>query len=206
MRQYARRCRTHRLAGPDLGPSRALEDLKFIRRTMENSASFTAVPGWGMVGIGLTAFLAAAVAQQQATFTRWMEVWLGEALLALLVALWTMQAKARQAGLRLFSAPGRRFAFSFVPPMAVGALLTAVAYAEGAYRQIPGTWLLLYGTAVVTGGAFSVRIVPVMGGCFMLLGVAALLSPMTWAPALIVLGFGGLHVLFGTLIARRHGG
>jgi len=182
------------------------DDLRFIRRTLENSAWFTAVPGWGMVGMGATAVAAAAIARFQPDFVKWMQVWLLEAVVGLTLAIATMHAKARRAGIPLFSGPGRRFALSFMPPMLVGALLTVVLYLAGAHGQIPGTWLLLYGTSVVTGGAFSVRIVPVMGVCFMLAGVGALATPASWANWWMAGAFGGLHIVFGILIARRHGG
>jgi hypothetical protein len=182
----------------------ALEDLRFIRQTLEDSSSFTAVPGWGMVGMGATAAVAAAIAWRQ-PFDAWMTVWLAEAVVALSLALWTMHLKAERARMAMFSGPGRRFLLNFVPPLLVGAVLTGALYHAGALRQIPGTWLLLYGTGVVSGGAFSVRIVPAVGLGFMLTGALALLAPSA-ANWFMVAGFCGLHLVFGLMIARKHGG
>src|SRR5690606_9221534 len=100
---------------------------------------------------------------------------------------------------------GRKFALSFTPPIVAGAALTFALHVNGAPAVIPGTWLLLYGAAVATAGTFSVRIVPVMGLCFMALGVAALLSPVAWGDLWLAAGFGALHIGFGIAIARRHG-
>ncbi len=186
--------------------ARALEDLRFIRETMERSASFTAVSGWGQVVIGITVFPAAWIASRQASAAAWIYVWLAEAVLAVAIAVATMQVKARHAGLPLTSGPGRKFAFSFLPPLVAGAVLTPLLYWAGLASALPGTWLLLYGTGIVTGGAFSVSLVPLMGLCFMAAGIGALFSPAAWVNAWLVTGFGGLHILFGVLIARRHGG
>ncbi len=204
---HARRCRTPQLRtqAPDVRGS-ALEDLRFIRQTLEDSGSFTAVPGWGMVGMAATALAAAVLAWRQTRFELWVAVWLGEAVVALALALWAMQRKARRARTALFSGPGRRFLLNFLPPLMVGAVLTAALYRANAWRDIPGMWLLLYGTGVVSGGAFSVRIVPAMGTCFMVAGALALLTPMAWANWIMLGGFCGLHLVFGLLIARRHGG
>lgn len=203
----ARRCRATRVRPAVTAPSAsALDDLQFIRRTLENSASFTAVPGWGMVGMAATALVAAGIAWRQPRFERWMLVWLAEAVVALALAMWTMQRKARRAQVPLLSGPGRRFLLNFMPPMLVGVVLTAAMYRGGSLHVIPGMWLLLYGTAVVSGGAFSVRIVPAMGSCFMVLGALALLVPGAWENWLMLAGFCGLHAVFGALIARRHGG
>jgi hypothetical protein len=180
--------------------------LRFIRETMERSASFTAASGWGQMVIGLTAVVAAWVASHQASAASWTGVWLGEAALALAIAVAAMQIKARFAGLPLTSGPGRKFAVSFLPPLAVGAVLTLVFYRAGLASALPGMWLLLYGTGVVTGGAFSVSILPVMGLCFMLAGLAAFLTPSSWGNWWMAACFGGLHLIFGPWIARKHGG
>jgi hypothetical protein len=184
----------------------AIDDLRFIRRTMEEAGAFTAVPGWGMVALGVTACGAAALAGRTRTPGAWLAVWLAEAAVALAIAAWGMVRKARRAQVPLFSGPARRFALSFTPPLLAGAALTAALANAGHYGAIPGLWLLLYGTAVATGGAFSIRIVPVMGLAFMLAGLLALLAPPAWANGALAAGFGGIHMLFGAVIARRYGG
>ena len=190
----------------------AMADLRFIRRTMEEAGSFTAVPGWGMVIVGATALGAAVLASRQRDANVWLAIWLLESMLALVVAASSLARKTRfgpSAGLAahpLFRGPGRRFALSFAPPLAAGALLTVVLFRADLTHALPGTWLLLYGAAVATGGAFSIRIVPVMGACFMFAGLAALLLPPAWGDVVLGASFGGLHLVFGLLIARSHGG
>lgn len=186
--------------------ARAMDDLSFIRRTMERATAFTAVPGWGGVAMGITALVAGGVAHQAVTPDEHLAVWLGASVVALLIGGWAMAAKARHAGTTVFSWSGRRFMLSFLPPLVVGALLTYTLARAGLHGALPGTWLLLYGTGVVTGGAFSVRAVPIMGICFMLLGGLALFGPPAWGNLLMAAGFGGLHIAFGLLIARRYGG
>ena len=185
---------------------RAMDNLAFIRNTMEAAGSFTAVSGWGMVAIGVLAIVVAIVASMQQTATTAINIWLGAAVLSPSIAMWAMVRKARKANMPLLSGPGRKFLLSFSPPMFVGALLTLVLYRAGLVEAIPGVWLLLYGTAVVAGGAFSVKIVPVMGLCFMAAGVIALFAPVSWGHAILGAAFGGLHIAFGIPIARNHGG
>src|SRR5207302_846870 len=139
--------------------------------------SFTAVPGWGQVAVGVTALAAAFLAARQPSPELWLATWLGEAIVALAIGGSAMVRKAYAVNDPILSGPGRRFGLSFLPPMIVGGLLTVVLYRAGLWHALPGTWLLLYGTGFVTGGAFSVRIVPVMGLCFMLVGATALFGP-----------------------------
>ncbi|MFQ5718604.1 MAG: hypothetical protein ACE5IK_03560 [Acidobacteriota bacterium] len=185
---------------------RAVSDLRYIRRKMEQAGAFTAISGWGQVGVGGIGLVAAAVAWRQDTPAMWLAVWLSAAVLAVIVAGVALTRKAAAAGESLWSGPGRRFALSFAPSVGAAMLLTAVLYRAGLVGALPGTWLMLYGAAVVAGGAFSVSIVPAMGLSFMLVGAAALLSPEGWGDGFMAAGFGLLHIVFGVLIARRHGG
>jgi hypothetical protein len=184
----------------------AMDNLKFIRDTMERAGSFTAVPGWGGVAMGVSALIATLIASRQSSQESWLTTWLIEGVFAIALGALAMMRKANRAQVPLLSAPARKFLLSFAPPLMVGALLTLVLYRAGLTGAIPGTWLLLYGTGVVTGGTFSVRIVPVMGLCFMLIGAVALFCPLSWGTAFLGAGFGGLHLIFGIIIARRYGG
>jgi len=186
--------------------SRAADHLRYIRETMQRAGEFTAVPGWGGVAMGVTALAAAFLAARQSSPRAWFTVWLVEAFVAVAIAAPAAATKAHRANSALFSGPGRKFLLSFAPPILVGGLLTFALYAAGASGLLPGVWLLLYGTAIVTGGAFSVRVVPVMGFCLMSLGTAALFAPRAWGDAFMAVGFGVLQIGFGVWIARRHGG
>ena len=183
-----------------------MEDLRFIRRTMENGYAFTAVPGWGGVAMGLTALAAAALAAQQQTVNGWLAVWAIDAVVAAAIGLAAIWRKAARIGLPVLSGAGRKVLLGFLPAALAGIALTVALWHSGATGLIPGSWLLLYGAAVVAAGTFSVRIVPVMGLCFMVLGAAALFVPAAVHNILLATGFGGLHIVFGAAIARRHGG
>lgn len=184
----------------------AMENLRFIRQTMERATSFTAVPGWGMVVIGMTAGLAALVAPAPAAGEKWFLLWLVEAALAFSIGIVMMRHKARAARVAILSGPGGKFILNCLPPGLAGALLTGALVQQGLFQFLPGVWLLLYGAGVITGGAFSVRAVPLMGVSFMIVGAMALFSPLSWENWWMAIGFGGLHIFFGLIIARRYGG
>jgi hypothetical protein len=185
---------------------RAADNLRFIRDTMERASSFTAVPGRGGIWMGISALLAALLSSFTRTREEWLGVWLTEAFLAFAIGVAAMSLKARRAGVPLFAGPARRFLLSLAAPLAAGAVVTMALERAGESELLAGVWLLLYGTAVATGGAFAVRIVPAMGIAFMLLGAVALVSPTAWGTAFLAAGFGGLQIAFGLVIARRYGG
>jgi hypothetical protein len=117
-----------------------------------------------------------------------------------------MTIKSHAANMPVFSGPIRKLVLSFSPPIAAGSILTVALHAAGAMAQVPGMWMLLYGAGVISAGTYSVTIVPFMGAAFMLAGLVALIAPAAWGTWMLIAAFGGLHIFFGLLIARRHGG
>lgn len=186
--------------------TQAMDNLRFIRLAMENAGSFTAVPGVGGMLMGATALFAAFAAHLSRSPRAWVGIWSGEALLALVIGLAFSYRKAMRDGSPLLSRPFRRFVLAMMPAVFVGALLTFVLYRGGVLDMMPAVWLLLYGVGVTSGGAFSVRVVPLMGMCFLAIGTIAALAPAAWADAIMAAGFGGLHIIFGFVIARKFGG
>ncbi len=187
-------------------PAHAVENLQFIRETMENAASFTAVPGWGGVAMGGTALVAAALAPRPSSARAWLITWMAAALVAFALGALGIYAKARRTGTPILTRPGRKFLLSLLPPLLAGAVISGSIYSTGQIHLLPGAWLLLYGVGVMSAGTFSVRIVPTMGLGFMIAGILAVFCPAAWGNAVMAAGFGGLHIIFGTIIARRYGG
>jgi hypothetical protein len=184
----------------------AIDNLRYIRSAMERAGSFTAVPGVGGIVLGCTALVAAVLARQMGDAGSWLVAWLGEAVLAGLIGVTTAARKSRKAGTPLLSGPGRKFLLGFAPPLFAGAVLTFVLFRAGDLSLLPGVWLLLYGTGVLCGGGASVKVVPLMGVCFMAAGVAAMLCPPAWGNTFLAAGFGGFHIAFGILITVKYGG
>ena len=195
------------MARPEPIQAHALENLRFIREAMSRASEFTAVPGWGGILMGLTALVTASAAGPPDETFRWVLIWLADAVVAATIALVAIAIKSKRSGTPLSkAAPALRFALAFLPPVVAGIVLTPVFALAGLVTRLPGCWLLLYGTAVATGGAFSVKVVPLMGICFMALGVVAFAAPAAWGHWFMALGFGGLHIVFGLIIARNYGG
>jgi len=194
-------------AAPEPIHAHAIDNIRFIRDAMSRATSFTAVPGWGGVAMGVTAIATAVISGPPDESLRWVLIWFVEAAIASTIALVTMARKARRIGAPLSSAaPAHRFALAYVPPLVAGMVLTSVFATMGLMARLPGCWLLLYGTAAATGGAFSVRVVPLMCIAFMVLGVVAFAAPAAWGHWMMAAGFGGLHIGCGLVIARRYGG
>lgn len=191
---------------PEALADRAADQLAFIRDTMVRAGRFTAVPGIGMMGAGVVGVIAAVVAPHARTPLEWLAVWLSAAVIAIAFSLALMIRKAHRSGQSLRAGPGRTFALAFAPPLAAGALLTLAMVRAEAWSLLPGTWLVCYGAAVVSGGAFSVRVVPVMGTVIVSLGALTLFLPTVTHTWMLGAGFGATELIFGYIIARYHGG
>lgn len=182
----------------------AVDNLRYIRETMERASAFTSIPGWGGVAIGVTALITTAIAEPMTAWNprRWLMTWLIEAVIAATIGAATMWAKARRAETPFMSGAARRFFISYLAPLVAGAILTITTDVH----VLPATWLLLYGVAFVSSGAFSIRVIPAMGFSFMAAGVLAAFLPLAASNLVLGAAFGGLHIVFGLIIARNYGG
>ena len=185
---------------------RALDNLKFIRETMERSTVFTSVPGYGGILMGATGIVAAYIANSQPTIRNWLIVWLTEAVLAFFIGLLAMWQKTKLSKTSLFSTPARKLLMNALPPFLCGVFITLGLWRFEHFELMIPVWIISYGAAVVCGGAFSVRAVPLMGWCFMILGAAAFFLPAGYGNTIMGLSFGVLHIVFGLVIGRKFGG
>lgn len=185
---------------------RAIDNLKFIRETMERSAVFTSVPGYGGIFMGVTCVAAAYIATSQTTVRDWLSVWLVEAFLALGIGFFAMWQKSKITKTSLLSIPAKKFAMSFLPPILCALIMTFGFWRLGHFQLMIPAWILLYGAAVVCGGANSVKIVPIAGWCFIALGTIAFILPPGFGNLMMAASFGLLHIVFGAVVARKYGG
>ncbi|MGI8882834.1 MAG: hypothetical protein ACR2IA_01140 [Pyrinomonadaceae bacterium] len=185
---------------------RAIDNLQFIRETMERSTVFTSVPGYGGIFMGATAVAAAVIANFQPTIREWLIVWLVEAFLAVGIGFFAMWQKSKITKNSLLSAPAKKFAMSFFPPILCAIFITFGLWRFGHFEVMIPVWILLYGAAIICGGANSVRVVPIAGWCFIAVGAVAFFLPTGFGNAMMGLSFGVLHVVFGAIIAWKHGG
>lgn len=190
---------------PDLD-ARARDNLRFIRQMMEAAAGDTVVSGWGMVSVGAVAALIAPLAHTLQSHVAWVVTWLATACVAMLILVGASYRKANRSDRAVIGGAGRKFLLAVMPAMLVGLVLSGALLWRNDVYLLPAIWLFMYGVAVMAGGAFSVRALPVMGGAFLLLGGIALVAPPAWGDWLMMLGFGGLHLAFGAWVAVKHGG
>lgn len=183
----------------------AQDNLQFIRDTMEGAVSFTGISGKANVFAGVSAMVAAGLAARQTDTAAWLIVWMAELGLASAVGFVMTAAKARSQGSSLWSANGIKVLLAFIPAMVVGGILTLALYLQNDVTLLPGVWLCLYGASVMTGGAYSVPLIPVMGATFIVAGTLALFAPFS-ANTVLGVSLGLIHILLGSLIWKNYGG
>ena len=137
----------------------------------------------------------------------WLATWIGEAMISFCIAAWAVHRKASRAAIPLLSKPGRKFALSFSPPMIAGVLLTIALYRAGLTAPAPRRLAAALRRGGHERGRFLREDRSRDGHSASCSAAPARYFPRSpWANAYMAAGFGGLHILFGLVIARRHGG
>jgi hypothetical protein len=176
--------------------------LRYIRASMD-AASSLAVPGSAGIAVGIVGVVAAVLAALPALQTHWLLVWLASAPVACMLGVAVVVRQWSRQGRSVFGASGQRLALCLLPCLAAGAALTAVDLSEGHLHAIAGTWLMLFGCAVIATSVLTVRLLAWLGALFMAFGVMALWLPTSVHNLLLGAGFGGLHLLFGAFLIGR---
>jgi len=175
--------------------------LRHIRSSMD-AATLVVTPGSAGIAIGLVGVVTALLAAGPWR-AHWLLIWIAAAPLAGSIGGTIMARQQRIQGRTLFGPSGRRFVLCLAPALLAGAVLTAVSVQDSNLRVVPGTWLLLYGSAVMAASATTIPLVSWLGGLFLLFGIAALLSPASAHNLILGASFGGLHLLFGAYLVGR---
>jgi hypothetical protein len=183
--------------------SHAASTLRYIRESMEGAVSL-AVPGSAGIALGVIALITAAISSVPGLGEYWLAIWLSASLVGAAVGGTLVVRESSLRSLRLIGTPLRKFVLSLTPSLFAAVVMTAVHWVSGNLHAIPGTWLLLYGCALIAASAATTRTIGVLGGCFALLGIAALLLPQRLQISLLAAGFGGLHIVFGFVIGRAN--
>jgi len=184
----------------------AADHLRYIRNTIDAASTFTTIPGKGCLWMGGAGIVAAGLEAVPALSSRWLPIWLTAAVVSAAIALFYMEEKARSQGLSLRRTVATRFFLTLAPAFVAGGILTVALLDVVGRDVIAGIWLLLYGVGIAACGLFSIPIVLIAGFVFMGFGTVTLAAPASWAPFLLGAGFGGIHLVLGTLIMRDHGG
>lgn len=185
--------------------NRAEQDLNYIRAAMDRAEGASSVSGLGGMFMGVVGFAAAVWTQSQPHQADQLLGWIAAAFVAVLIGGVACVGKARRSLGEFHWDPVRRFLLCLLPSLVVGALLTGALWQTQTMWLVPAVWLLCYGCGVVAAGSYAVLPVRLMGACFMLMGVAALILP-GWFNQLLVGGFGGLHLVFGAWVYKKYGG
>jgi hypothetical protein len=189
-------------SSPVLIDSHAIATLRYIRASMDAAAT-VAVPGSAGLAVGSIGVLATALALSPALHTWWLLVWLVAAPVAATAGGLLLSRQFALRGFTWLGAPVRKVALCLLPGLFAGGVLTVVEWKAQQLHAIPGTWLLLYGCALVCTSAMTSKLVGVLGGLFGALALVAFWVPDSMEIVVLGLGFGGLHLGFGVLTRRR---
>jgi hypothetical protein len=183
--------------------SQALATLRYIRASMD-AAGTVAVPGGAGIAVGIVGLSAATVASSELLRSYWLEIWLCAALTGAATGAYFVARRAGPAECTLLGTPVRKVFWCLLPCLFAGAVLTAVLFGSGNTRAIPGTWLLLYGCGLIYASTVTTRSIALLGLCFAGLALIAFVLPEgdQTRTAILGIGFGELHVLYGAFIRR----
>ncbi|NCB08267.1 MAG: hypothetical protein EOM73_08900 [Bacteroidia bacterium] len=195
-----------------------LEEIKEIRKMMEQSSRFLSLSGLSGIIIGLYAVAGACIAYRTIYVAPlpWVHKIFGENVVytlifvaflvlafSLLTTLWLTWRKAAKAGQKIWNRGSQLMMTNLAIPFISGGILVLIFTLRGYYMVIAPACLVFYGLALINSAKFTRQEIFYLGLLQIALGIVAALFPQAallfWA-----LGFGMLHIIYGTVMYFRY--
>lgn len=204
-----------------------LEDIKVIKKIMEESSRFLSLSGLSGIVAGLLAIAGAVVANLIITGTSMSEEWysvpfVSEAagtrtifllltdmavvlVLSLAAAVFFSSRKARKSGHNAWTPVTRRMLASLLLPLVTGGLFILITLSRVPANITVASTLIFYGLAVISAGKFTFGEIHWLGVLEVMTGLICLLLPQ-WSVFIWAVGFGVIHVGYGLFMHLRYKG
>jgi len=206
--------------------SESLQDIKAIRKLMEESTRFLSLSGLSGVFAGLTAIAGALFAYfiilksgtinfneylttltgQETTLLRW-QLFAAAAIVlvvSVLFAFWFSMRKAKKDGKSFWSPVSKRLLINLLIPLITGGILTIVFMLQNQIQLVIPGFLIFYGLALVNAGKFTFGEIFYLGILEIITGLVSAFIPglslIFW-----IFGFGLLHIIYGLAMFRKYG-
>lgn len=195
----------------------ARDHLRVIRQTMERSTQYSTLSGWSGILIGIVAIVGVyltrsmlggqpvAIQTVRDAAPRLGLLWATALVLSVAIEFLYNKRRATRVGKRVVSRLGAHILLAALPAFLACGVLTAFFYEHNLLPYILGIWMLCYGLAICAVGLFSARPVTYLGSAFVVSGAITMLAPLTIHLYMMALTFGGFHIIYGIVMARRHG-
>ncbi|MDT0556735.1 hypothetical protein [Patiriisocius hiemis] len=189
-----------------------LKDISEIKNLMNRSSRFISLSGMAGIMAGVYAIIGAAVAY-------WLVANSGReylildgyvfrlilldlfliAALSIITAIILTTRKAKKNGEKVWDASSRRLLINFLIPLVAGGLYILIILQQQKYGQTGALMLIFYGLALLNASKYSIGHVRYLGITEIILGLICALFP-GYGFWLWVLGFGVMHIIYGSLM------
>ena len=195
------------------------EDLQAIREIMERSSKFLSLSGLAGIFAGLCALLGAAIAwffildSGKIQYNEYMQnsgiaFYLAlDAMLvlvfALLGAVYFSQRKARKASQKLWTNSTQRLLVHLLIPLVSGGVFILILVFRNNLELVVPVMLIFYGLSLVNAGKFTFGEIQSLGLTEIVLGILAGFF-INYGLLFWTIGFGLMHIIYGTVMYYRH--
>ncbi len=193
-----------------------LKDITEIKDMMSKSSRFFSLSGLSGIMAGIYALIGAAVAYYLVSISgrdylildgkifRYILLDLvAVALLSIITAIILSTRKAKKNNETLWTGTSRRLLIAFLIPLITGGMYIMIKIVSNHYGLTGSLMLIFYGLALVNASKYTIGNVKYLGYIEIVLGLICAVFPgygfWFW-----VLGFGVMHIVYGSLIYFKH--